>query len=157
MATELCLISVSDAELQQFHNDPSLLSALREKCDAEPFGANHRNVEIFHFLLNGTRASVPGPLGLFLTWLGDVEVDASYRIDDESFGMVSSDVTALVSALEDLTDERIRERWRQWQEQKGIDPEKDGDLDFFPVSFGLFRKYCTQAMHSGKAIVWVAG
>jgi hypothetical protein len=150
-------MSVSDSLLQQFQSAPSLLLSLREEYEAESFGANHRNVDIFHFLLNGTHASVPGSLGIFSSWCGDMEMYVSYRIDDECFGMYSRDVTKLLSALEDLTEEKIRERWVQWQVQKGIDPEKDDDPDFFPESFGYFQEYCAQTVQAGNALIWVTG
>ena len=155
MATELCLLSVPDSLLGEFRSDPERLYEFAESTEPAPFGANHRNIEKFHFLLNGTEAFVGGPRGIFESWFRP-EQFAPYRINDEAYGMPSTDVTQLLLAVSDLSDATLEQRWGEWRASHGIHG-KDDDPSYFPESFAALKRLCSEAAAKQHALVWVAG
>jgi len=158
MATEMCFMLVEDSELGRLRRNDDNVARVVEERDAGgglvAFGVNHRNVEIFHFILNGTTAFVGGPCGLFETWLRGDEYPG-IRLTDEAFGLDSTGVRTLSDALSMLDDAAIRDRWGEWKTAHGI--AKDDDPSFFPECFGFLRELCSRAVNEKQALVWIAG
>jgi len=158
MATEMCFFLAQDSDLDRLRNDEDAVASLVEKRDRAreliAFGANHRNVGIFHFILNGTSALVAGPCGLFESWLhGDQYRDI--RLTETTFGLNSTGVRALADALSQLDDAAVSRRWDQWKAVHNI--VKDDDPTFFPECFGFLRDLCSRAVSGRQALLWTVG
>lgn len=158
MATEMYFLLIEDSELVGLRGHADRLARIVDRQDSDGelvvFGVNHRNVDIFHFILNGTAAYSGGPRGLFDTWIhGDRY--ASIRLTDEAFGLNSRDVRILSDALLELDDETVSGRREEWKKSQGI--VEDDDPAFFPECFGYLRELCSRAVEAKKALVWIAG
>jgi len=158
MATEMVFFVVTDPELRKMRGSPENLAATMEERDSSgdllAIGVNHRNVDIFHYILNDATQSIEGPCGLFDTWRNGSRHSNS-RLTDESFGMQSSDVKTLFERLCSLNDGVVSKRWDAWKEAHNIG--KDNDPAFFPECFGHLREFFKQAVLQKGAVVWVAG
>ena len=127
---------------------------------SEPIGQcveiDHRQVSLWHYLLNGTHDSKPGVANLFQTWIkgGDgCAIRLNSRGSDDVFAHTPAHSVELVAYLADLADELIEKRLNDF------DPEaSQEDLDN-AMEDVLFSRQCllevyTEARDSKKGVIW---
>lgn len=85
--------------------------------------ANHRNVDLYHRILNGTDEFVTGSGSLFQTWLESGDTRRHSAIDlthaNEDFAFKSDQVPELVDLLASVDLARVRAAFTEWLRQRG--------------------------------------
>ena len=76
---------------------------------------DHRNVVLFHFLLNGRKKGASGPLRIFESWFRPHRC-TDLLIDDSGFGINAADTRVLLERLKALPNSEIRARQRLYIE-----------------------------------------
>lgn len=84
---------------------------------------NHRNVDLFHRILNGTDEFVTGAGSLFQTWLEAGDTCRHTAIDlthgNEDFALMSSQVGDLTQLLSKVSLDDVRDGFTHWLRQQG--------------------------------------
>jgi hypothetical protein len=119
MSLEMCFWMVTDEQLSSFRQRRGAFFTFSQSAPSESGVVDHRNVVLFHFLLNGTKKGASGPLRIFETWFRPYRC-ADLLIDDSVFGMdpfgiAAADTRAL---LERLPNSEIRARQRLYLEMR---------------------------------------
>lgn len=85
--------------------------------------ANHRNVDLFHRILNGTDEFVAGGGSLFQTWLESGESRRHSAIDltqtNDDFAFMSAQVGEVARLLSQVDLEQVREGFIGWLRRRG--------------------------------------
>lgn len=85
--------------------------------------ANHRNVDLFHRILNGTDEFVTGAGTLFQTWLESGDTRKHTAIDlthaNEDFAFKSAQVGELAQLLSQVSLDDVRDGFTHWLRQQG--------------------------------------
>lgn len=98
MSLEMCFWMVTDEQLLSFRHRHGAFFAFSQSAPSEAGVVDHRNVVLFHFLLNGTTKGASGPLRIFETWFRPYRC-ADLLIDDSAFGMDAADTQALLEPI----------------------------------------------------------
>jgi hypothetical protein len=170
MALDMWLYIVDDTTIQKLSEAPHLLDEFLEDKPAVP-GPNHRNVDMFHFILSGTEGPVSGIKGLFHGF------DDAIPIGEESAAALTSETTRqLLKALRKLDETTIRKRWSQLIRRRGlVKDENEPGLDeaekkrrtarraeeeadpYFHQSFAGLTQLCEQAVGQNQGLLWSWG
>src|SRR4029453_15361868 len=111
MSLEMCFWMVTDEQLSSFRYRPGAFFAFSQTTPSESGVVDHRNVVLFHFLLNGTKKGASGPLRIFETWLRPYRC-ADLLIDDSGFGINAADTRVLLERLKAFPNTEIHARER---------------------------------------------
>jgi len=176
MSLEMCFWIVTDEQLSSFRHRHGAFFTFSQSARSESGVVDHRNVVLFHFLLNGTKKGARGPLRIFETWFrpyrcADLLIDDSvFRMDP--FGINAADTRALLERLKALpnTEIRARERlyiemlvrrqrlWRWFRRARTptivVLDEEDNDLE---ECFANLRAICERAVASNCGLIWSPG
>src|SRR5689334_20176435 len=118
----MCSWMVTDEQLSRFRHRHGAFFAFSQSAPFEVGVADHRNVILFHFLLNGTQGGAIGPLRIFETWFrpyrcADLLIDDS-MLEKDPFGINAADTRALLERLKALPNTEIRARERLYIEMR---------------------------------------
>ena len=172
MALEIWLYLVDDTTIQKLSEAPHLLEDFLEDKPAVP-GPNHRNVDMFHFILNGTDGPVSGVKGIF----HGLDAPFAIAIGEEPAAALTSETTRqLLKALRKLDETTIRKRWSQLIRRRGlVEDENEPGLDedekkrrrarraeeeadrYFHQSFADLTQLCEQAVGQNQGLMWTSG
>jgi hypothetical protein len=178
MSLEMCFWLVSDEQLSSFRRRAGAFSAFAQSAGSlrgvplsAPLVVDHRNVALFHFLLNGTEEGAFGPSRIFETWFRPHRC-ADLQIDDLAFGMDSANVQELLQRLRALPETEIRARERLYGEMfarrerlwsflvrprtRKIDAVDDEDT-YLEECFANLREVCERAVASDCGLIWAPG
>ena len=170
MSLEMCFWQVSDGRISSFRH----IGVARFSQGAGV--TNHKNVVLFHFLLNGTKKGASGPLRIFETWFRPYRC-ADLLIDDsvfgmDAFGMDGADTQALLERLKALSNTEIRARARSYAEKRArrerlwswlriprrpIVAAVDDDYAYLEDCFANLREICELAVASKCGLIWAPG
>jgi hypothetical protein len=176
MSLKMCFWMVTDEQLSRFRHRHGAFFAFSQSAPFDVGVADHRNVILFHFLLNGTQGGAIGPLRIFETWFrpyrcADLLIDDSI-LEKDPFGMNAADTRALLERLQALpnTEIRARERlyiemrvrrerlWRWFRSARtssvGAADEEDTHLE---ECFANLREICEHAVASNCGLIWAPG
>ncbi len=177
MSLEMCFWLVSDEQLSSFRRRPGAFFAFSQSTPGEGAGVtNHKNVVLFHFLLNGTKKGASGPLRIFETWFRPHRC-ADLLIDDlvfgmDAFGADAADTQALLERLKALPNTEICARARSYVEVRArgerlwswlrrrrtpIVAAVDDDYVFLEECFANLRQICELAVAGKCGLVWAPG
>ncbi|MGS0681271.1 hypothetical protein ACVBIL_08935 [Shewanella sp. 125m-7] len=118
---------------------------------------NHRNVDLYHYVLNDTEARVKGAGSLFQTWLDITHHDAiKMDSENESFAFESHRLPVLVSLLSKLDEHSVRARFDAWLAIHNPDyivqqPEYQEMIQ----GFERFKGQVIEANKQGFGLMWV--
>src|SRR6266704_583100 len=107
MAYEMCFWIVDDATIEKLRTAPDLLARFLQDNEPAASGPNHRNVDMFHFILNGTEDHVAGIKGIF----ENLDETCAIAIGEETIAITSETTQHLLNALHRLDETTIRKRW----------------------------------------------
>jgi hypothetical protein len=174
MSLEMCFWMVTDEQLSSFRHRRGAFFAFSESTHPEGAVVNHRNVRLFHFLLNGTKKGASGPLRIFETWF---RTCADLLIDDSvggmpAFGIDVADARALLEHLHALPNTEIRARARSYGEMLArrerlwsclrrpripIVAAEEDDYVYLEECFANLREICRFAVVSNRGLAWQPG
>jgi hypothetical protein len=111
---------------------------------------NHRQVNIFHYILNGTNDSVENVGSIFQTWLKLRYKSPAIAIDGENFAFFSKDVRQLLNLIKGLTPELRRDRLDDSKNSSEIQDSSD----FVNYAFDVIEKACNESVSKGQGLLW---
>ncbi len=93
------------------------------ECQLIGEAVNHRNVDLFHLILNGTKEFVNGSGALFQTWLESGDTHKHNAIDlthaNEDFAFKSDQVPELASLLSQVNMDMVKSGFSEWLHSQG--------------------------------------
>lgn len=122
------------------------------------WGANHRNVDLYHWILNGGPQRVAGPGALFQAWFdpdhpaGLIKLDAYNR----RFALEPGQLTALRALAAGVDLDRVLAAFTEWCKDRG-EPWEDLDqyaCQPFVDEFQRLTRILDDAIARGDALVW---
>jgi hypothetical protein len=150
MALEMVFWIVDDETIQKLRDAPHLLTDFLDNHEpAECTGPNHRNVDIFHFILNGTEDPVSGIKGIF----EGLDAEYAIAIGEEATAISSESTRQLLKAFRKLDEAKIRKRWSQWIKRKELAEYEDEP----GVSFTDLTQLCELAVDEKQGLLWTWG
>ncbi|MCG9732077.1 hypothetical protein L1D44_20010 [Shewanella sp. Isolate13] len=118
---------------------------------------NHRNVDLYHYILNNTEARVRGAGSLFQTWL-DINQHDAIKMDaeGESFAFKSRSLPELSTLLSQLDEQTIRDRFNAWLLEHNPDyiPQESEYLDII-TGWKRFNVGVAKAIEQHWGLIWV--
>lgn len=123
------------------------------------WGANHRNVDLYHAILNGGPELVAGPGALFQTWYEpDHSNSAIVKLDarNERFGLAPEHLAELRDLAAGVDLPRVLQAFTEWCRRRG-EPWEDLDqyaCQPFVDEFQRLVRILDGAIARGEALVW---
>jgi hypothetical protein len=114
---------------------------------------NHRQVQDFHYLLNGTKERVGHSGCIFQTWFAPRHKTVTITIDGENFALASEQVLDLKERIETLSDEELLAR----HQGLGYTELPDPDKQFLKDVFSEIHAACDKALEKRAGLMWTAG
>jgi hypothetical protein len=111
---------------------------------------NHRQVHVFHYVLNGKSDLVEDVGSLFQTWFKPRHDSPAIVIDGENFAFDSANTPRLLELIKGLTPESIRERLQA----SGRASDVYNDIELLEQSFAIVEKACSDAVSKGQGLLW---
>jgi len=117
---------------------------------------NHRNVDLYHRILNKTSTFVVGSGSIFQTWL-HAEHDAIPLDDDnEDFAFLPEQLPELLALVESVTPESLLESFQEWCRDEGKDHQPTiEEATEMHSGFVSFANYLQRAIERHHGLVWV--
>ena len=176
MSLEMCFWMVTDEQLSRFRHRHGAFFAFSQSAPSESGVVDHRNVVLFHFLLNGTKKGAIGPLRIFETWFRPYRC-ADLHIDDsvfsmDPFGINATDTRALLERLKALPNAEIRarerlyiemlmRRERLWRWFRRAQTPTIGTVveegSYLEECFANLREICEHAVARNCGLIWAPG
>jgi len=122
---------------------------------------NHRNVDLFHLILNGTTDFVTGSGSIFQAWLEPQSdrTQASIDVtgDNEHFAFHSDQLPALLELTSSVDVERATTCFIQWLRANGDDytPSED-ECDEMVSEFVQFGDSIRAAISKSQGLIWIS-
>lgn len=121
------------------------------------WGINHRNVDLYHWILNGSAEPVSGAGSIFQTWyLPDQHSALSLDPYNERFAFPPEQLPALAALAEAVTVPAVLKAFGDWCKRQG-QPWEDLDeyaCQPFVDEFAHFARGLRGAIARGQGIVW---
>lgn len=114
---------------------------------------NHRQVEDFHYLLNGTKERVGHSGCVFQTWFAPRHKTVTITIDGENFALDNTQVLDLRKRIATLSSEELVSRYEELGHEELSDPDKQ----FLSDVFSEIRAACDKALEKRAGLMWTAG
>lgn len=111
---------------------------------------SHRQVNVFHYILNGKNDPVENVGSIFQTWFKPRHNSPAIVIDGENFAFNSAGARQLLNLIIGLTPELKCERLDDSANTSEI---QDGS-DFLEYAFGVIEKACNEAVSKGQGLLW---
>ncbi|GIU45533.1 hypothetical protein TUM4438_19230 [Shewanella sairae] len=128
-------------------------------ASVEMIGPNvsHRNVDIYHYILNNTENRVKGAGSLFQTWIDINDHDAiKMAADGESFAFKSHDLCSLQPLLTALNAQTIRSRFDAWLLIHNPDyVPQESEYQEITSGIATFSRKVTEAIDKKLGLMWV--
>ncbi len=115
---------------------------------------NHRQVEYFHYLLNGSHDKVSHAGCVFQTWFAPHFDSVALKIDGENFAFRYDDVVRLHELVKRVSEAELVNRYREALNETEVTPE---DIEFLTNAFDTIAAVCEQAIESKSGLMWVLG
>jgi hypothetical protein len=116
MALEMIFWVVDDATIQKLNEASLSVASFLEDHEPAGSGPNHRNVDIFHFILNGTEEPVSGIKGIF----ENLDDECAIAVGEEVTAITSESTRQLLKTFRKLDETTIGKRWSRWIKLKGL-------------------------------------
>lgn len=118
---------------------------------------NHRNVDLYHYILNNTEERVNGAASLFQTWLAPNNHDAiNMDAENESFAFRSRTASQLSALLTQLDEQTIRDRFNAWLNQHNPDYiPQEAEYQQMIGGFERFKVNVVSAVEQNRGLMWV--
>ena len=119
----------------------------------------HRNVDLYHLILNGTADFVVGSGSIFQTWLTNEQHSAIVLIHGEVFAFKNHQIPELLRLVSGVTAELVQARFTQWLRNTG-DKDYSPGIEESEETASEFRKFgeaLQEAVKKSHGLVWVPG
>ena len=115
---------------------------------------NHRQIEYFHYLLNGTQDRVHHSGCIFQTWFDPRFKSVAVTIDGENFALKSEDILDLKERIQNISEDELFGRYRKVVD----DPSMfTSDKAFLTDAFNEISSACDKALEKKEGLMWTAG
>lgn len=130
-----------------------------ELTEIGPAECIHRNVDLYHLILNGTSKFVEGSGSIFQTWLTNDQHSAVNIIHGEVFAFKSHQIPELLRLVSGVTVELVQSRFTQWLRDTGDKDYTPGleESEEFAVEFRKFGEALQEAVKQSHGLIWVPG
>lgn len=115
---------------------------------------NHRQVEYFHYLLNGTNDRVDHAGCVFQTWFDPRAKSIAITIDGENFALKSKFIQNLKELIQNISEEELLNRYKK---ATGSMDAAESDRGFLTGAFKEISSACDRALEKGAGLMWTAG
>lgn len=121
--------------------------------EREIFGpeVNHRNVDLFHCILNNTNESVSGSGSLFQTWFSPTH--SAIELDGESFAFKSEQLPELLDLVKAVTPESVQKSCPL--SSQNYEPDLE-EAQMIVDEFQHFAQSLEKTIQQGHGIIWVS-
>ncbi len=118
---------------------------------------NHGNVDLFHWILNGSRRLATGPGSIFQTWFSDYHGAIDLTGDREAFALEADQLPALAELFGAVSKEAAAERFVSWLRRRGgADNPNDDDVEAIWSDFRFVGHQVNDCVEKGLGLIWVA-
>lgn len=119
---------------------------------------NHRNVDLYHLILNGTTEFVEGSGSIFQSWLtNDRHSAIDLTGDHEHFAFKANQISSLVELLSKVDADAVKSRFRQWLRSKGDDYEpRDDECEEMLRELNSLTKAAREAVNKSQGLIWIS-
>lgn len=119
---------------------------------------NHRNVDLYHLILNGTADFVGGSGSIFQTWLTNKKHSAiDLTGDNQHFAFKSDQIPSLVDLLSKVDAAAVKSRFTEWLRSKGetYDPS-DEECEEMAQEFKSFAQSAQEVVNNSHGLIWIS-
>lgn len=122
---------------------------------------NHRNVDLFHLILNGTKEFVSGSGAFFQTWLESGDTCQHSAIDlthgNQDFAFKSDQVPELATLLSQVGMDMVKSGFNKWLHTRGESYEAtDEECAEIFEEFRIFAATANTAVEQSLGLMWVS-
>ena len=179
MATYMMLYTAPDNHLEFLKNNPALFDSYlggempdlspgffsrllgkqppelpddwpRHELEAYSPEISHRQVNAFHYILNGTNDYVENVGSIFQTWFRPRHNSPAIVIDGENFAFLNRDVKHLLALITALPPALKHKRLDDSRDVSEI----HGGHEFVENAFDVVEKACDAAVSKGQGLLW---
>lgn len=121
------------------------------------WGINHGNVDLYHWILNGSPEPVAGSGSIFQTWyLPDQHAAVHLDKLNERFGFRAAQLEELAALAEAVSVDSVLRAFSDWCKSQG---KRYDDLDQYACQpfvdeFSMFAQGLREAIRRGYGIIW---
>lgn len=121
------------------------------------WSVNHRNTELYHWILNGGPELTDGAGSFFQTWHAD-HASLALKLDkyNERFALVSNHVPELAVLVKAVDVERVYRSFCDWLKSRGEDSSSIDQYACEPFvdEFRNFHEGLEEATRQGHGLIW---
>jgi hypothetical protein len=116
---------------------------------------NHRNVDLYHLILNGTTDFVQGSGSIFQTWL--TADHSAIDLTGEDYAFKSHQLPALVRLLMKVDVKAVKAGFVQWLSAQGDNyTPSDEECGEIAREFRSFAKDVQHASEQSLGLIWIS-
>ncbi len=122
---------------------------------------NHRNVDLYHLILNGTTEFVTGSGSIFQTWLENFSERTHSAIDltgdNDHFAFHSDQLPDLLDLISSVDAEKVMSCFLQWLQANGdgYTPSQE-ECDEIANEFKHFADCTREAISKSYGLIWIS-
>jgi hypothetical protein len=124
----------------------------------DSWGINHRNTDLYHWILNGGPDLVTGGGSIFQTWYEPGHSASVVNLDkyNERFAFHSEQISELASLVAGVNVKSVLKAFVEWCKSQG---KRYEDLDesaceSFVAEFRAFENLLNDAIRKGYGLIW---
>ena len=118
---------------------------------------NHRNVDLYHWILNGGPELASGGGSIFLTWY-EPDQQSALKLDkyNERFAFHANQLVELAELVKSVDVERVQRSFCDWLKRRGEDHSDidHGACEPFVDEFKMFSDGIESAIQRGCGLIW---
>jgi hypothetical protein len=128
----------------------------KDEAETIDMEINHRNVDLYHWILNQTDKPVDGAGSIFQTWLGSKHDALSLDSYNEDFAFLPDKLPELLVLVEAVTPETLRKSFHEWcrKIEKDHEPTLE-EVKEMHREFLNFSKNLKDAIDKNYGLVWI--
>ena len=117
---------------------------------------NHRNVDLYHAILNQTSEPVEGSGSIFQTWFHSTHCAINLDSVNEDFAFIHDQLPELLSLVKSVTEETLQVALRNWYVENGMEYDTSmEEVKEMYDEFINFEHYLKSAIEKKHGLVWV--
>lgn len=121
------------------------------------WGINHRNVDLYHWILNGGPELVEGGGSIFQTWY-EPDKHSAVKLDtyNERFGFYAAQLDELATLAEAISVGSVLRAFTDWCKSQGKSSDNLDEYacEPFVEEFSMFAEGLREAIKRGHGIIW---
>lgn len=177
MALGFSVVAAPDAHIHFLQQHPGLVddylegakpqsvaeSLLPDRWPQQPpaplnaWGVNHRNADLYHWILNGRQALASGSGSLFQVWYEPDALGAAVKLDAHNvhFALTSRRIPELALLAIRVNLASVKQSFTDWCVSQGKDYQPDDmACQSFIDEFAAFGRGLREVLRRGEGIIW---